>query len=153
MVIDSNLWAEEFQTDRGSVILSKVEQPYIVLFFYPKDDTPGCTIEVQEFRDQRADFDAEEVAIFGVSRDGVTSHQKFVEKFSLNFPLIADTEEHLCKAFDVIKEKNVFGKIGLGIERSTFILNRAGEVLKEWRKVTPKGHAEEVLEAIKALKE
>ncbi len=149
--VTPEVWATSFATDQDPVTLSKLEAEKIVLFFYPKDDTPGCTIEVQEFRDLKEDFEREGTLIFGISRDSVASHIKFSDKFDLNFPLIADVDEILSKEFDVLKEKKVFGKVGIGIERSTFILNTKGEILKEWRNLKAPGHAAEVLEAIKTL--
>jgi peroxiredoxin Q/BCP len=125
-------------------------QPF-VLYFYPKDDTPGCTLEGQAFRDRHGDFAALGVRILGVSRDGRASHEKFRKKYGLPFELIADTDERLCRQFDVIREKHMYGKKVLGIERSTFLVDGAGVLRNEWRKVKVKGHVEEVLEAAKAL--
>lgn len=140
-----------YETQTEAVALSELKADHIVLFFYPKDNTPGCSNEVQDFNQLLAEFQALNCAVLGASRDSKNSHIKFVEKFDLQFPLLSDPDETLCKAFDVIKEKNMFGKIGFGIERSTFILNNKGEILQEWRKVKVPGHAEEVLAAVKAL--
>jgi peroxiredoxin Q/BCP len=122
----------------------------LVIYFYPKDMTSGCTRESQDFRDLYGAFRKAGVDIVGVSRDSVKSHDKFTEKEKLPFPLLSDEDEKLCKLFDVIHEKSLYGRKYLGIERSTFLL--AGGVLRrEWRKVKVPGHAEEVLEAAKSL--
>jgi thioredoxin-dependent peroxiredoxin len=118
-----------------------------VLYFYPKDDTPGCTLEGQDFRDRHADFGKLKVRILGVSRDTLASHAKFQGKYALPFELVSDTHEKLCRQFDVIKEKNMYGKKVLGIERSTFLVDAAGVLRKEWRKVKVNGHVDEVLTA------
>lgn len=146
------IFKTEYETQDEALALSEVKADYMVIFFYPKDNTPGCSNEVQDFNQLLGEFKALNCAVMGVSRDSKNSHIKFVEKFDLKFPLLSDPDETLCKAFDVIKEKNMFGKIGFGIERSTFILNNRGEILQEWRKVKVPGHAEEVLAAVKALK-
>lgn len=124
--------------------------PY-VLYFYPKDDTPGCTLEGQGFRDQQAAFKRLKVRILGVSRDSLASHAKFKAKHSLPFDLISDDDEALCRLFDVIKEKNMYGKKVLGIERSTFLVDADGVLRREWRKVKVDGHVAEVLAAAKEL--
>lgn len=123
----------------------------VVLYFYPRDNTPGCTKQGQGFRDHYSEFQAEGCEIIGVSRDTLSSHEKFAAKQEFPFPLLADTEEKLCREFDVIKEKNMYGKKVMGIERSTFLFNAKGELVKEWRKVRVPGHVEEVLEAVKGL--
>ncbi len=145
------IFKTQYETQDEAVALSSVKAEHIVIFFYPKDNTPGCSNEVQDFNQLLDQFKDLNCAVLGASRDSKNSHIKFVEKFDLKFPLLSDPEETLCKAFDVIKEKNMFGKIGFGIERSTFILNNKGEILQEWRKVKVPGHAEEVLAAVKAL--
>ena len=122
-----------------------------VLYFYPKDDTPGCTLEGQDFRDKHAAFQRLRVRVLGVSRDSLTSHEKFRAKYALPFDLVADPEENLCRQFDVIKEKNMYGKKVLGIERSTFLVDADGVLRNEWRKVKVAGHADDVLAAAKAL--
>jgi peroxiredoxin Q/BCP len=124
--------------------------PYIV-YFYPKDDTPGCTLEGSQFRDLHAEFNRLGYMIFGVSRDSVASHDKFKAKMNLPFDLLSDKDEVMCKLFDVIKEKNMYGKKVFGIERSTFIMGRNGEIVREWRGVKVDGHAAEVLAAVKSL--
>ncbi len=123
----------------------------IVLYFYPKDSTPGCTIEGRNFRDHKPDFDKTDTVIFGVSRDTLISHEKFKDKQNLNFELISDETEQLCQLFDVIKEKSLFGKKHVGIERSTFLINKEGILVKEWRKVRIKGHIIDVLAAAQDL--
>ena len=123
----------------------------LVVYFYPKDMTSGCTRESQDFRDRHAAFRKAGTRIVGVSRDSVASHAKFTEKEQLPFPLLSDTDEQLCKLFDVIREKSLYGRKFLGIERSTFLLDGKGVLRNEWRKVKVPGHAEEVLEAAKSL--
>jgi peroxiredoxin Q/BCP len=122
-----------------------------VLYFYPKDDTPGCTLEGQGFRDRHRDFERLGVRVLGVSRDTLVSHDKFRKKYDLPFDLIADEDEKLCRKFDVIKPKNMYGKKVIGIERSTFLVDGDGVLRREWRKVKVAGHVDEVLEAAKAL--
>ena len=125
-------------------------RPY-VLYFYPKDDTPGCTLEGKDFRDRHADFRKLSVRVLGVSRDTLASHAKFQGKYDLPFELISDVDEKLCKQFDVIKDKNMYGKKVRGIERSTFLVDAAGVLRKEWRKLKVDGHAAEVLAAAAEL--
>ena len=124
--------------------------PYIV-YFYPKDDTPGCTLEGSQFRDLHPQFAKAGFMVFGVSRDSVASHEKFKAKMAFPFDLLADSDETMCTLFDVIKEKNMYGKKVMGIERSTFIIGRNGEIAKEWRGVKVDGHAQEVLNAAKSM--
>jgi peroxiredoxin Q/BCP len=123
----------------------------LVIYFYPKDMTAGCTRESQDFRDLQAAFRKAGVQIVGISRDSVGSHDKFVAKEKLPFPLLSDGDEKACKLFDVIKEKSLYGRKYLGIERSTFLVDATGVLRREWRKVKVPGHAEEVLEAAKSL--
>ena len=120
----------------------------IVLYFYPRDNTPRCTSESIDFRDNFKSFQKKNTLIFGISKDSLSSHEKFKEKFNFPFELISDPEEKVCKAFDVIKEKSMYGKKYLGIERSTFLVDSKGKLKKEWRKVKVKGHVEEVLNSI-----
>ena len=124
--------------------------PYIV-YFYPKDDTPGCTIEGVQFRDLHKEFTKAGFMVFGVSRDSVASHERFKAKMAFPFDLLADTDETMCELFDVINEKNMYGKKVMGIERSTFIIGRNGEIAKEWRGVKVDGHALDVLNAAKSM--
>jgi peroxiredoxin Q/BCP len=138
-------------TSDVEVSLSAMKGSNIVIYFYPKDSTPGCTTEGQDFRDMHEQFKALNTVIFGVSRDTIRSHENFKAKQEFPFELITDPEETLCQLFDVIKEKNMYGKIHMGIERSTFLIDKEGVLRKEWRKVKVKGHVEEVFDAVKAL--
>lgn len=124
---------------------------WTVLYFYPKDATPGCTLEGQQFRDNIDEFKGLGVQILGVSRDKLTSHERFKERQSFPFELVSDPEEKLCTLFDVIKEKKLYGKTYMGIERSTFIINPELVVVAEWRKVKVKAHDAEVLDRLKTL--
>jgi thioredoxin-dependent peroxiredoxin len=123
----------------------------LVIYFYPKDMTSGCTRESQDFRDLYGAFRKAGTQVVGVSRDSVASHDKFAQRESLPFPLLADSDEKVCKLFDVIKQKSLYGRKYLGVERSTFLLDGTGRVRQEWRKVKVPGHAEEVLEAAQRL--
>ncbi|HOY70642.1 MAG TPA: peroxiredoxin [Methylotenera sp.] len=123
----------------------------IILYFYPKDSTPGCTTQGVQFRDAYGDFQALNTEIFGISRDSLKSHESFKAKFSFPFELLADTEELACNLFNVIKMKNMYGKQVRGIERSTFIINKEGMLIKEWRGVKVENHVAEVLGFIKSL--
>jgi thioredoxin-dependent peroxiredoxin len=123
----------------------------LVLYFYPKDDTPGCTIEGQGFRDHHEAFLESGAEIVGVSRDSIASHEKFRAKYQLPFDLISDSDEILCGMFNVMREKNMYGRKVMGVERSTFLIDAAGVLRREWRKVKVPGHVEEVLAAVKAL--
>jgi peroxiredoxin Q/BCP len=123
----------------------------VVLYFYPKDSTPGCTTEGQDFRDAKARFTRQNSVVLGVSRDSIKSHENFKAKQKFNFDLLSDAEEKLCNQFDVIKMKNMYGKQVRGIERSTFLIDDKGVLRQEWRKVKVKGHVDEVLDAVKSL--
>jgi peroxiredoxin Q/BCP len=123
----------------------------IVLYFYPKDDTPGCTIEGNDFSQLNESFSQKNTVIYGVSRDSILSHEKFKQKFNYTFDLISDEDESLCNQFDVIKLKKLYGKEHMGIVRSTFVISPSGDILKYWDKVKVAGHAEEVLEFVKEL--
>ncbi|AKS41292.1 peroxiredoxin Q/BCP [Wenzhouxiangella marina] len=123
----------------------------LVVYFYPRDNTPGCTKQGQGFRDHYEEFQALGCEIVGVSRDTLASHERFAAKQEFPFPLLADTEEKLCNEFDVIKEKNMYGKKVMGIERSTFLFDARGKLVQEWRKVRVPGHVEAVLEAVREL--
>lgn len=131
--------------------LSDLVGKNLVLFFYPKDNTPGCTTEGQGFRDAYANFQAANTEIIGVSRDSVKSHCNFIDKHSFPFDLISDSDEVVCNAFDVIKEKNMYGKKVMGIERSTFIFDSNGVLRHELRKIKVPGHVDAVLELVNAL--
>ena len=123
----------------------------IVLYFYPKDDTPGCTIEGNDFSALNESFAVQNTVIYGVSRDSIASHEKFKQKFNYTIDLISDEDESLCNQFDVIKLKKLYGKEYMGIVRSTFVINPSGEILQQWDKVKVDGHAEEVLKFIRGL--
>ena len=123
----------------------------LILYFYPKDMTPGCTTESIEFNDNLSKIKKLKAQVVGVSRDKISSHDKFIDKYKFKFPLISDTEEKLCKSFDVIKEKSLYGRKYMGVDRSTFIINVDGKVLHAWRGVKVKGHVEEVLKILKDL--
>ncbi len=129
--------------------LSDYRGKWLVLYFYPKDSTPGCTTEGLEFNELLAKFRRAGAEVLGVSRDSVKSHANFCAKQGFRFDLVSDADEALCKAFDVIREKNMYGRTVLGIERSTFLLDPAGRVAAAWRKVKVAGHAEAVYEALK----
>lgn len=123
----------------------------VVLYFYPKDSTPGCTTEAQQFRDLHADFLAAGCVLAGVSRDSLRSHENFKTKQALPFELISDTDETLCQRFGVIKEKKLYGKLVRGIERSTFVIDAHGILRREWRGIKVPGHAQEVLDYVRTL--
>lgn len=139
-------------TSGQAIRLSALAGKNVVLYFYPKDNTPGCTQEGQDFRDLHGEFSNANTVIFGVSRDSLASHEKFKAGFSFPYELISDTDETLCRLFDVIRPKNMYGQEVMGVERSTFIIDKAGILRHEWRKVKVEGHAQEVLAAIKNLK-
>jgi peroxiredoxin Q/BCP len=147
MIPDFHLQA----TSNKDVVLSALKGWHVVLYFYPKDMTPGCTLESQNFRDALPTFSAEKTIILGISRDSLSSHEKFKTKECLPFELISDADEKLCQLFDVIKMKNMYGKQVQGIERSTFLIDKNGMLQKEWRKVKVDNHVQEVLDAVKAL--
>ncbi len=123
----------------------------ILLYFYPKDNTPGCTQEGKDFRDNYSTFQDKNIEIFGISRDGIKAHENFKAKHKFPFELISDKDENLCQLFDVIKEKKMYGKTHMGIERSTFLIDKDGILIKQWRKVKVKEHLQEVLDAIENL--
>ncbi|MGM0784958.1 MAG: peroxiredoxin [Pseudomonadota bacterium] len=138
-------------TDDTTVTLSTLQGKQVVIYFYPKASTPGCTTEGGDFRDRKPDFDAANTVILGVSRDGLRAQENFKAKQGFNFELISDKDETLCRLFDVIKLKKLYGKEHLGIERSTFLIDAEGRLAREWRGVKVKGHAQEVLEAAQEL--
>ena len=123
----------------------------LVIYFYPKDSTPGCTTEGQDFRDNFKVFKKLNTEILGVSRESIKSHENFKSKQSFPFELLSDPDEKVCKAFDVMKLKSMYGRQYIGIDRSTFLINIKGKIIKEWRSVKVTGHVEEVLEAVKDL--
>jgi peroxiredoxin Q/BCP len=129
-------------------VLSECKTP-VVVFFYPRDDTPGCTIENQDFTRLYLQFVAAGVEVVGISRDSINSHCKFADKFAISFKLLSDSDETVCNLFQVMKDKNMYGKKVRGIERSTFVIDKNKNIIKEWRKVTVDNHAQEVLDFIK----
>jgi thioredoxin-dependent peroxiredoxin len=138
-------------TSGQTVRLSDLRGKRVLLYFYPKDNTPGCTQQGIAFRDHYAEFEQLNTQIFGISRDSLKSHEGFKAKQAFPFELLSDADEALCRLFDVIKMKNMYGKQVQGIERSTFLLDENGNLIKEWRKVQVKNHIPEVLAALKAL--
>lgn len=138
-------------TDGTEFRLSEMTGKAVVLYFYPKDNTPGCTSEGQDFRDLYPEFAGAGAEVFGISRDSLRSHEKFKAKFDFPFELLSDADETACKQFDVLKEKIMYGRKVFGIERSTFLIDEHGLLAREWRKVRVKGHVEEVLEAVREL--
>ena len=138
-------------TSDSEFSLSEYMGKNIVIYFYPKDNTPGCTKEGEDFRDQFEAFRSNNAIIVGVSRDSVKSHDKFICKYNFPFDLLADEDETVCQLFNVIKEKNMYGRKYMGIERSTFLIDSNGTLIREWRKVKVKGHVEEVLDALKNI--
>lgn len=135
----------------GSVTLSKLRGRKVVLYFYPKDDTPGCTTESCAFRDSMKDLETLNAQIIGVSKDSPQSHDKFKAKYNLNFPLASDEDGTVCEAYGVWKEKSMYGKKYMGIDRSTFLIDENGKLAHIWRKVKVDGHADEVAAAIRSL--
>ncbi|MDH5545631.1 MAG: peroxiredoxin [Gammaproteobacteria bacterium] len=138
-------------TGEQTIKLSQLKGKKVVIYFYPKDSTPGCTTEGQNFRDNHSKFKRAGAVILGVSRDSIKSHENFKSKQEFPFELLSDKEETLCRLFDVIKEKNMYGKKVMGIERSTFLIDEKGVLRHEWRKVKVPGHVDEVLAAVKSL--
>ncbi len=138
-------------TGEQTLKLADFKGKKLVIYFYPKDSTPGCTTEGQDFRDDYNKFKRANTVVLGVSRDSIKSHENFKAKQEFPFDLLSDKEETLCTLFDVIKEKNMYGKKVMGIERSTFLLDEKGVLRQEWRKVKVAGHVDEVLAAVKAL--
>lgn len=139
-------------TGEQQIKLSSLKGQNVVIYFYPRDSTPGCTTEGQNFRDLYKQFNKLNTVILGVSRDSMKSHERFKEKQEFPFELLSDQDEVLCTLFDVIKMKNMYGKQVRGIERSTFLIDDKGVLRQEWRKVKVKGHVDEVFEAVKSLK-
>ncbi len=135
----------------GDIALSSFKGKNVVLYFYPKDNTPGCTTETQGFRDALAEFERENTVVLGASRDSLKSHENFAAKQAVTFPLLSDPDEVLCTQFDVIKMKNMYGKQVRGIERSTFLIDGSGKLVQEWRKVKVPGHVDTVLQAVRDL--
>jgi peroxiredoxin Q/BCP len=152
-MLEIGIKAPEFclpNQDDVEICLRDLKGKWIVLYFYPKDNTSGCTREGEDFRDLYAQFTKAGAEILGVSRDSVKSHENFRNKYQFPFHLLSDSDELLCKQFDVIHEKKLYGRTYMGIERSTFLIDPKGILKAEWRKVRVPGHAEAVLEALKA---
>jgi len=137
-------------TGGQEIRLSSLQGRRVVLYFYPKDSTPGCTTEGQDFRDRIHTFRRRNTVVLGVSRDSMKSHENFKARQQFPFDLLSDADETVCRLFDVIREKNMYGRKVMGIERSTFLIDEQGVLRNEWRKVRVTGHVDEVLDAIKA---
>ena len=138
-------------TGNRQIRLKDLRGRHVVLYFYPKDSTPGCTQEGNDFKELHAKFRRQKAIVFGVSRDSVASHEKFKARQGFPFDLISDPDETLCRQFDVIREKSLYGRKFMGVVRSTFLIDRDGKLRHEWRNVKVKGHAAEVLEQVKML--
>jgi len=138
-------------TGGGQARLSELAGRKLVLYFYPRDNTPGCTLEGQQFAALAPRFARAGVTVFGISRDSLASHEKFRARMGYPFALLSDGDERVCRLFDVIRKKNMYGRSVLGVERSTFLIDGAGVLRREWRRVKVEGHAQEVLEAAQAL--
>jgi peroxiredoxin Q/BCP len=154
MAVELDKPVADFQvqaTSDQAVSLSALKGQQVVIYFYPKDSTPGCTTQGQGFRDHHADFKAANTVVFGVSRDSLKSHENFKAKQEFPFELISDKDESLCQLFDVIKLKKLYGKEYMGVDRSTFLIDSDGVLRKEWRGVKVPGHVAAVLEAAQAL--
>ncbi|MDD1014784.1 peroxiredoxin [Pseudomonas rubra] len=154
MAVELDQPVADFQalaTSGQTISLSELKGKQVVLYFYPKDSTPGCTTEGQGFRDQHVAFAAANTLVFGVSRDGIKSHENFKAKQAFPFELISDKDEVLCQLFDVIKLKKLYGKEYLGVDRSTFLIDKDGVLRKAWRGVKVPGHVEAVLAQAQAL--
>jgi peroxiredoxin Q/BCP len=153
-MLEINQPVEDFalpSTDSTTFSLSANAGKHLVIYFYPKDDTPGCTLEGQDFRDHLSEFTKENCIVVGVSRDNLKSHQCFKEKMQFPFELLSDEDEKICNLFGVMKMKNMYGKQVLGIERSTFVIDAQGILRKEWRGVKVPGHVQEVLDFVATL--
>jgi len=135
----------------GQVHLADLKGKTVVLYFYPKDDTPGCTKEACSFRDANREMQKRGIVVLGVSADDIASHRKFADKYGLSFPLLSDADTSVCQLYGVWKEKNFYGKKFMGVNRETFLIDKEGVIRKAWHKVTAEGHDEEVLEAVDAL--
>jgi peroxiredoxin Q/BCP len=138
-------------TGNKTIRLKELRGQNVILYFYPKDSTPGCTLEGRDFAALHAKLRRQKTVVFGVSRDSLASHEKFKAKQGFPFELISDPDETLCRQFDVIHEKTLYGRKFMGVVRSTFLLDAAGKLRGEWRNVSVKGHADEVYEAVRAL--
>jgi len=139
------------ETTEGTVTLASLKGANVVLYFYPKDDTPGCTVEACAFRDSLPRFKRMNAKVFGVSKDSLARHGKFAARYELPFPLISDEDGSICDSYGTWVEKSLYGRKYMGIERATYLIDDTGVIREIWRKVKVKGHAEEVLEAVKKL--
>ena len=137
--------------DGGSTSVADHEGRLLVLYFYPKDDTPGCTTEAQAFTTLAADFAAAGATVIGISKDPAKKHQKFIDKYELKVQLASDNDGSICEAYGTWIEKSLYGRQYMGIDRATFLIGKDGKIVRIWRKVKVKGHAEQVLEAVRAL--
>ncbi len=149
--ITKKVLTHKFETTQGMQSLADYAGQQVVVYFYPKDNTSGCTQESKDFRDHLKQFEKLNTVILGVSRDSIKSHEKFITDHDLNFILISDPDETLCNFFDVMKEKSMYGRQYMGVERSTFLFDKTGKLVKEWRNVKVPNHVKEVLEAAAAL--
>ena len=139
--------------DENTFRLSDFKGKWIVLYFYPKDNTPGCTLEAKEFSDLKQQFEKENAVVIGISPDSPKSHTSFCEKQNLSIILLSDPDKKTIQKYDAWKEKSMYGRKYMGVERSTFLISPTGTILEEWRKVKPKGHAQEVLNALRQAKQ
>jgi peroxiredoxin Q/BCP len=148
-------YAPDFSIDtdgNNRVVLSSYRgKMNVVLYFYPKDDTPGCTIEAKQFEENKSLLEKNNTVVIGISKDDISSHDKFKEKYCLSFTLASDANSTVCEAYGTWVEKNMYGKKYMGIQRDSFLIDKTGKIVKIWRKVKPEGHAEEVLNFVKGL--
>ncbi|NRA74093.1 MAG: peroxiredoxin [Rickettsiales bacterium] len=149
--IDDNAPNFQANSTKGNLSLADLKNSNIVIYFYPKDMTPGCTTQAQEFSKLYSQFQESDTEIIGVSKDNLSSHNKFCEKENIPYPLLLDEEGEICNLYGVIKEKSMFGKKFLGINRSTFLIDKNRKVIKIWKSVKASGHAQKVLDAIKQM--
>ncbi len=139
------------QSDEGEISLAELKGKNVVLYFYPKDDTPGCTIEAQDFTKKIKEFEKLDCVVLGVSKDNVKSHCNFINKYNLAFNLLSDSDGEVCEKYGVLKEKSMFGKKYFGIDRSTFLIDKMGRIARVWTSVKVNGHVEEVLAILAKL--